>query len=68
MSPVSGNTGGRSPDSAGAPAASSPPTVKEAANMLVSALQQCVIPPPTPDPDIRQSLIMWLQVSDVFTL
>lgn len=41
---------------------SSPPGVREAANSLVSALQNCPAPPP-PDPAVLQIIWDWIQVS-----
>lgn len=56
-----GNSGSLTTHSLDYGFASSPPGIREAANSLVTALQNCPAPPP-PDPVIIRSLLDWLQV------
>ncbi|RZC39881.1 hypothetical protein BDFB_006721 [Asbolus verrucosus] len=57
---ISGNTSSLTAHSPDYGFASSPPGVREAANTLVSAIQNTSAPPP-PDPTIAKVLLHWLQ-------
>ncbi|KAK9704442.1 hypothetical protein QE152_g28321 [Popillia japonica] len=57
---ISGNSGSLTAHSPDYGFVSSPPGVREAANSLVSALQNCPAPPP-PDPAVLQIIWDWIQ-------